>query len=145
VSWQWSDVRSVQTSCRATFSSTKTTLNLCVTSRREWLAPHRLTTLFHAALNLQINLVRQSLYMHVSQVTEGQPRVVLHLDRPAAARATIRVTAERADQLLPVEEVKLKNPHTVMVTLPVCLMAKSCLGKHLYCLVDSLLARHFLT
>jgi hypothetical protein len=64
------------------------------------------------------------------QVTEGQPRVVLHLDRPAAARATIRVTAERAGQLLPVEEVKLKNPHTVMVTLPVCLMAKSCLGKH---------------
>ena len=63
------------------------------------------------------------------QVTEGQPRVVLLLDRPAASRASIRVTAERAGQLVPVEEVKLKNPHTVMVTLPVCLMAKSCLGE----------------
>ncbi len=63
------------------------------------------------------------------QVTEGQPRVVLLLDRPAAARAAIRVTAERAGQLVPVDEVKLKNPHTVMVTLPVCLMAKSCLGR----------------
>jgi hypothetical protein len=63
VSWQWPDVRHVQSSCRATFSSTKTTLKLGVTSRREWLAPHRLTMLFHAGLNLQINLVRQSFYI----------------------------------------------------------------------------------
>ncbi len=76
------------------------------------------------------NKSRKTVPLHELQVTEGQPRVVLHLDRPVAARATLRVTAERAGQLLPVEEVKLKNPHTVMVTLPVCLMAKSCLGKH---------------
>ena len=32
---------------------------------------------------------------------------------------------------VPIDDVKMKNPYTVLATIPVCLMAKSCLGKYL--------------
>ena len=31
---------------------------------------------------------------------------------------------------VPIDDVKMKNPYTVLATIPVCLMAKSCLGKY---------------
>ena len=70
------------------------------------------------------------------KVTESQPRAVLMLDRPLAGRAAVRVLVERnSGQRLALQEVKLKSPQTLVVTLPVCLFTKSALVQ-LYLEVD---------
>ena len=64
------------------------------------------------------------------KVTEGQNKVVLMLDKPLNSRSTLVVRLEKqGGQRLPVEDVKLRNPYTLVATLPACLFAKSSLGK----------------
>jgi hypothetical protein len=63
------------------------------------------------------------------KVTEAQARVVIMLDKPLNSRSTLVVRLERpGGSRLPVEDVKLRNPYTLVATLPACLFAKSCLG-----------------
>ena len=48
--------------------------------------------------------------------------------KPLNARSTLRVIIEKTNgQKLTVDDIKLKNPFTLMVKFPVCLFAKSCL------------------
>ena len=50
------------------------------------------------------------------------------LDKPLSARAVARVTVETAGGArLALEEVKLRNPHTLLAALPSCLFARSSL------------------
>ena len=64
------------------------------------------------------------------KVTEAQNKVVLMLDKPLNSRSTLVVRLEKqGGQRMPVEDVKLRNPYTLVATLPACLFAKSSLGK----------------
>ena len=50
------------------------------------------------------------------------------LDKPLSARAVARVTVETAGGArLALEEVKVRNPHTLLAALPSCLFARSSL------------------
>ena len=70
------------------------------------------------------------------KVTESQNRVVVMLDKPLHARSTIRVVLEKSNgQRMSLDEVKLRNPFTLLVTLPVCLFSKSSLV-NLYLEID---------
>ena len=61
-------------------------------------------------------------------MTEAQPKVVLMLDKPLSARAVARVTVETSGGArLALEEVKVRNPHTLLAALPSCLFARSSL------------------
>ena len=67
------------------------------------------------------------------KVTENQNKVVIMFDKPLNARSTLRVVIEKTNgQKMAVDDVKLKNPFTLMVTFPVCLFSKSCLGKYFH-------------
>jgi len=70
------------------------------------------------------------------KVTENQNKVVIMFDKPLNARSTLRVVIEKTNgQKMAVDDIKLKNPFTLMVTFPVCLFAKSCLV-NLYLEID---------
>ena len=56
--------------------------------------------------------------------------------KPLNARSTLRVIIEKTNgQKLAVDDIKLKNPFTLMVKFPVCLFAKV-LSTHLYLEID---------
>ena len=57
----------------------------------------------------------------------------LILDKPIDMASDVRVFIERSSGArLLCDEVKVKNPYTLMVGVPVCLTAKSCLGKVIF-------------
>ena len=62
------------------------------------------------------------------KITESQNKVVVMLDKPVSARSNIRVVLEKSNgQRMTLEDMKLRNPFTLMVTFPVCLFSKSSL------------------
>ena len=70
------------------------------------------------------------------KVTEGQNKVVVMLDKPLTARSNIRLLVEKSNgQRTTLEDMKMRNPYTLVVTLPVCLFAKSSLV-NLYLEID---------
>jgi len=86
----------------------------------------------------RIPLTAESLFFTLfpRKVTENQNKVVIMFDKPLNARSTLRVVVEKTNgQKMAVDDVKLKNPYTLMVTFPVCLFAKSCLV-NLYLEID---------
>ena len=70
------------------------------------------------------------------KITEGQNKVVVMLDKPLTSRSVSRVVLERSSgQRMALDDIKLRNPYTLIVTVPVCLFAKSSLV-NLYLEVD---------
>ena len=62
------------------------------------------------------------------KVTETQNKVVVMLDKPLSARSSVRIVLERSSgQRMSLEDIKLKNPLTLLVAFPVCLFSKSSL------------------
>ena len=88
--------------------------------------------------NRAIPASAESLFFTVfpRKVTEGQNKVVVMLDKPLTARSNIRILVEKANgQRMTLEEMKTRNPFTLVVTLPVCLFSKSSLV-NLYLEID---------
>ena len=70
------------------------------------------------------------------KITENQNKVVVMLDKPLNARSSVRIVLERSNgQRMTLEDIKMKNPLTLLVSFPVCLFSKSSLVS-LYLEVD---------
>lgn len=70
------------------------------------------------------------------KITESQNKVVAMLDKPLSARSTVRVVLEKSNgQRMTLDDMKIRNPFTIMITFPVCLFSKSSLV-NLYLEID---------
>ena len=64
-------------------------------------------------------------------MTEFLNKVMIVLDKPVHSRAVVKVWLEKSNSQrvdLEDQEIKMKNPYNVLVTVPVCFFAVSSIG-----------------